>query len=66
MPDFSEVLKKGSTATSHDQKIFKDYREKKISLRECFEWFMKNNKGYVDEKYWNPKAFEKWIHSLGY
>lgn len=66
MPDYSLVLRRGASASSYDQKIFKDYRLKKISLRECFEWFMKNNKGYVDEDYWNPIEFERFIRSLGY
>lgn len=66
MPNYAEVLKKGSSAVTYDQKIFREFKQNKITLRECFEWFMKNNLGYVDETYWNPKAFAKWIRSLGY
>ena len=63
---YSDILKRGATASAYDQKIFNRWKCKQLTLRECFEWFMKNNVGHVDERYWNPTLFEQWLHSLGY
>lgn len=65
--DYSKILKSGSAAVSYDNKIFNEYHDGKITLRECFEWFMKNsNVGGINESYWDPKQFKAWLRGLGY
>lgn len=65
--DYSKILKSGVSSASYDNKIFNEYHIGRISLRECFEWFMKNSTiGGVNEKYWDPKQFKMWLRSLGY
>ena len=65
--DYSKILKSGSAAVSFDNKVFNAYNDGKLSLRECFEWFMKNSVvGGVNEKYWDPTQFRLWLKSLGY
>lgn len=63
---YAEILKKTDTASNYDKKIFEEYHRKKISLRECFEWFMKNNLGRVEESYWDPNLFKSWLRTIGY
>ena len=65
--DYSRILKTGDCATHYDNKIFNEWHDGKISLRECFEWFMKNSiVGGVNEKYWDPNQFKMWLKGLGY
>lgn len=63
---YQSILSPKHSASVFDQKIFKELNTRKITTRECFEWFMKNNLGYVDESYWNEKEFRNWVRSLGY
>lgn len=66
MPYYPEILKTGEKAANEDKKIFELFAKNKISTRECFEMFMRNNVGQIVEEYWNPDEFVKWIKSLGY
>lgn len=64
--DFSRILKSGDYAASADQKVFNYYARNYISLRKCFELFITNCLGYVDEAYWDANQFRNWLRTLGY
>ena len=65
--DYARILKYGATAATEDCKLFNKWERGEMTLRECFEQFMKHSKvREVDETYWDPEQFKTWLRGLGY
>ena len=64
--EYARILRPGIGAAKEDAKVFNSYTKGNITLRECFEQFIKNSLGCVDEHYWDEQQFRFWLRTLGY
>lgn len=68
--NYAELLSNKAVHVTYDKLIFEMWHKKKITTRECFDSWIKNNKPDFDQfdilTYWDEKQFKVWLKSLGY
>lgn len=64
--DYAGLLDRSRNEADNDKRIFELYRNKGMSIDECFKDFLKNN-GYCEDDYeLDPESFRKFMRSLGF